>query len=79
MLALSSFSSPWRLATRADTAALIEKNIDKAINFGWVVRPTAATALGPMDETMKVSMMPAIDIKKNSKTAGQATLMAFLI
>ena len=38
----------------------------------------AAIAEGPMPDTMKVSMIPAIDIKKNSRTAGQATESDFL-
>ena len=77
LFASSLLPSPCLLATRAETAALIEKNMVRAINFGWVVRPTAATALGPIPDTMKVSIISAIEIKKNSKRAGQATPIDF--
>ena len=43
-LASAGFSSPRRLATRAETATLAAKNTDKPTNLGCVVRPTAATA-----------------------------------
>ena len=69
--------SPCIHATRADTAAFMEKNIVRAINLGWVVRPMAATALGPIPETMKVSIISAMDIKKNSNRAGQAIASDF--
>ena len=32
----------------------------------------AATALGPIPDTIKVSIISAMDIKKNSNRAGQA-------
>ena len=37
-------SSPFLLATRAETAILIEKNIARPINLGCVVKPTAEIA-----------------------------------
>lgn len=63
---------------RAERAALIAIKIERAINFGWVVRPIAATAEGPMADTIKVSIISAMDTKKNSSTAGHATLRALL-
>ena len=64
--------SPRRLATRADTDTFIAIKIHKPMNFGCVVRPTAATAYAPMELTISESTMPARAIKKDSITAGQA-------
>ena len=43
-LASSWFLSPLRRATRADTAILTPKKTVSPMNFGWAVRPVAATA-----------------------------------
>ena len=40
--------------------------------FGCTVRPTAATAYVPSDETINVSIIPARATKNDSSTAGQA-------
>ena len=70
--------SPCRLATRAETALEIAKKDVIANIFGWVVSPIAAIASGPRDEIIKVSMIPARAIKKDSKTAGHAMAKALL-
>lgn len=75
-LAIFLSSSPLLLATRADTETEIAIKNDRAINFGWVVSPMAATAFDPIDETIKVSIRPAKAIKKDSKTEGQAICKA---
>ena len=69
-------SSPFLLATRAETETAIAIKKERAINFGWVVSPIAATADEPIDETMKVSIKPAKEIKNDSKTDGQAICKA---
>ncbi|KWZ95068.1 hypothetical protein HMPREF3224_01183 [Anaerococcus hydrogenalis] len=69
-------SSPFLLATSAETETAIAIKIERAINFGWVVSPIAATADEPIDETMKVSIKPAKEIKNDSKTDGQAICRA---
>ncbi len=75
-LAIFLLSSPFLLATNAETEIAIAIKKERAINFGWVVRPIAATADGPIDETIKVSIKPAKEIKKDSKTDGQAICIA---
>ena len=76
LLAFSLFFCPKRLAAKALTAILLDKNKAKAINLGWVVRPTAATAYVPSVLTIIVSIIPAKATKKLSSTAGQAIRIA---
>ena len=64
--------SPRRLATRADTETLVAMKMHSPMNLGWVVSPTAATASGPMELTIRESTIPARAIKKDSMTAGHA-------
>ena len=52
--------------------------IANAINFGWAVRPTAATADGPSELTIKESKRPANAMKKDSRIDGQAILKQVL-
>ena len=46
------------------------------MNFGCVVRPTAATDAAPSVDTIRVSIIPASVTKKLSSTAGHAMRMA---
>ena len=70
---------PLLLATSAERAVLTAKKTDKVMNFGWTVRPTAATAAGPIEDTIMVSIIPAREMKKDSSTAGQAIRIVSLI
>ena len=58
---------------------LIPKKSVRPMNFGWLVSPTAATAEGPISDTIIVSIMPARVTKKLSAMAGHATEIAFLV
>ena len=59
-------------------ATFVAKNNDKPINFGWVVRPTAATAYEPSELTIRESINPAKATKNDSIIAGQAMDAAVL-
>ena len=48
------------------------KKRDRPKNFGCVVRPMAATAEEPKEDTIKESISPVRAVKKDSRIAGQA-------
>ena len=71
-LALSRSSWPLRRATMAETATFMERKRARAMNLGWVQRPTAAMAAEPSVPTMMVSMTPTRATRKDSRMEGQA-------
>ena len=63
---------PLRRATSADTDTFSAMKRDRAMNLGWVVRPTEATAAAPRVLTISESIKPARATNTLSITAGQA-------
>ena len=71
--------SPKRLAMSADSETEIAINIANATNFGWVVRPTEATASAPRELTIIESTSPANAVKKDSTIAGIAIIRTVFV
>ena len=70
--------SPLRRATMALTATFTERKTARQMNFGCLVRPMAAMAAAPSDDTIMVSTTLTSATRKDSSVEGHATRNARL-